>query len=70
MQQTRAKLDKSRLKNLTQKPKREIRKHKNEPVKKYLEDLKNYKSTDYSLWKASTKQLLNNWKNSHNKRNI
>jgi hypothetical protein len=53
--QTRNPSDKTKLNNLTQQLRREISEIKNETFNRYLRELNNDKSSDYSLWKATNK---------------
>jgi hypothetical protein len=52
-QQTRDPRDKTQFNNLTQQLRREIKEVKNETFTRYLNELSNDSSTDYSLWKAT-----------------
>lgn len=52
-QQTRDPQNKTRLNNLNQKLRREIRELREETFSKYLKELTSDGSTDYSLWKAT-----------------
>lgn len=55
-QQTRAPQDKTKLNNLTQQLRREIKALKDDSIKNYLRGLTSDNTTDFSLWKA-TKQI-------------
>jgi predicted ATP-dependent endonuclease of OLD family len=54
-QQTRAPQVKTKLNNLTQQLKREIKELQNDSISCYLRELTNDNNTDYSLWKATKK---------------